>query len=184
WDLGEWSECSKSCGLGMQHRQVLCRQVYANRSLTVQLHRCQHLEKPERTSTCQLKICSEWQIRTEWTSCSVPCGVGQRTRDVKCVSNLGDVVDDEECNMKLRPNDIENCDMGPCAKSWFLTEWSDRCSAECGSGVRTRSVVCMTNHISSLPLEGCGHNRPTESTPCDNGPCLGKVEWFAGSWTQ
>lgn len=45
---------------------------------------------------------------------------------MKCVSNLGDVVDDEECNMKLRPNDIENCDMGPCAKSWFLTEWSDR----------------------------------------------------------
>ena len=60
--------------------------------------------------------------------CSVPCGVGQRTRDVKCVSNIGDVVDDEECNMKLRPNDLENCDMGPCAKSWFLTEWSERVS--------------------------------------------------------
>ncbi|XP_027427950.2 thrombospondin type-1 domain-containing protein 4 isoform X1 [Zalophus californianus] len=184
WDIGEWSECSKTCGLGMQHRQVLCRQVYANRSLTVQPYRCQHLEKPETTSTCQLKICSEWQIRTDWTSCSVPCGVGQRTRDVKCVSNIGDVVDDEECNMKLRPNDIENCDMGPCAKSWFLTEWSERCSAECGAGVRTRSVVCMTNHISSLPLEGCGNNRPTEATPCDNGPCTGKVEWFAGSWSQ
>ncbi|XP_040457832.1 thrombospondin type-1 domain-containing protein 4 [Falco naumanni] len=184
WDIGEWSECSKTCGLGMQHRQILCRQMYANRTLTVQQYRCQHLEKPETTSTCQLKICSEWQIRTEWTSCSVPCGVGQRTRDVKCVSNLGDIVDDEECNMKLRPNDIENCDMGPCAKSWFLTEWSDRCSAECGDGVRTRSVVCMTNHISSLPLEGCGNNRPSETTPCDNGPCAGKVEWFAGGWTQ
>lgn len=60
--------------------------------------------------------------------CSVPCGVGQRTRDVKCVSNIGDVVADEECNMKLRPSDIENCDMGPCAKSWFLTEWSERVS--------------------------------------------------------
>ncbi|KQL61214.1 Thrombospondin type-1 domain-containing protein 4 [Amazona aestiva] len=243
WDIGEWSECSKTCGLGMQHRQILCRQMYANRTLTVQQYRCHHLEKPETTSTCQLKICSEWQIRTEWTSCSVPCGVGQRTRDVKCVSNLGDVVDDEECNMKLRPNDIENCDMGPCAKSWFLTEWSDRdqkslfveecvsverqensnlewkwpfpgvlavmlgpersrvlvdfllplscgllpqlkCSAECGDGVRTRSVVCMTNHVSSLPLEGCGNNRPSETTPCNNGPCAGKVEWFAGGWTQ
>lgn len=54
--------------------------------------------------------------------------MGQRTRDVKCVSNIGDVVHDEECNMKLRPNDIENCDMGPCAKSWFLTEWSERVS--------------------------------------------------------
>ncbi|KAM7039450.1 thrombospondin type-1 domain-containing protein 4 isoform 1-T1 [Acridotheres tristis] len=184
WDIGEWSECSKTCGLGMQHRQILCRQIYANRTLTVQQYRCQHLEKPDTTSTCQLKICSEWQIRTEWTSCSVPCGVGQRTRDVKCVSNLGDVVDDEECNMKLRPNDIENCDMGPCAKSWFLTEWSDRCSAECGDGVRTRSVLCMTNHVSSLPLEGCGNNRPAESTACNNGPCAGKVDWFAGSWTQ
>lgn len=61
-----------------------------------------------------------------YLQCSVPCGVGQKTRDVKCVSNIGDVVDDEECNMKLRPNDIENCDMGTCAKSWFLTEWSDR----------------------------------------------------------
>ena len=52
----------------MQHRQVLCRQVYANRSLTVQPYRCQHLEKPDTASTCQLKICSEWQIRTDWTS--------------------------------------------------------------------------------------------------------------------
>ncbi|XP_069621983.1 thrombospondin type-1 domain-containing protein 4 isoform X2 [Ranitomeya imitator] len=126
WDIGEWSECSKTCGLGMQHRQILCRHIYANRTHTVQPHRCQSLEKPETTSTCQLKICSEWQIRADWTPCSVPCGVGQKTRDVKCVSNIGDVVDDEECNMKLRPNDIENCDMGPCAKSWFLTEWSDR----------------------------------------------------------
>lgn len=59
-----------------------------------------------------------------------------------------------------------------------------QCSSECGAGVRTRSVVCMTNHISSLPLEGCGNNRPAEATPCDNGPCTGKVEWFAGSWSQ
>ncbi|KAG8440414.1 hypothetical protein GDO86_006244 [Hymenochirus boettgeri] len=184
WDIGEWSECSKTCGLGMQHRQILCRHTYANRTLTVQSHRCQILEKPETTSTCQLKICSEWQIRTDWTPCSVPCGVGQKTRDVKCVSNIGDVVDDEECNMKLRPDDIENCDMGPCAKSWFLTEWSDRCSAECGEGVRTRSVVCMSNYISNLPLEGCGSNRPDETTFCDNGPCEGKVEWFSGSWSQ
>ncbi|XP_053573518.1 thrombospondin type-1 domain-containing protein 4 isoform X2 [Bombina bombina] len=184
WDIGEWSECSKTCGLGMQHRQILCRHIYANRTLTVQPNRCQALEKPETTSTCQLKICSEWQIRTEWTPCSVPCGVGQKTRDVKCVSNIGDIVDDEECNMKLRPDDIENCDMGPCAKSWFLTEWSDRCSAECGEGVRTRSVVCMSNHISSLPLEGCGNNRPPETIACDNGPCDGKVEWFTGSWSQ
>ena len=45
---------------------------------------------------------------------------------MRCVSNVGDFVEDEECNMKLRPSDSENCDMGACAKSWFLTEWGNR----------------------------------------------------------
>lgn len=73
WDIGEWSECSKTCGLGMQHRQVLCRQIYANRTLNVHTSRCRDLERPEIASTCQLKICSEWQIRTEWTAVSGSC---------------------------------------------------------------------------------------------------------------
>uniref|UniRef100_A0A4W3IYR2 Thrombospondin type 1 domain containing 4 n=1 Tax=Callorhinchus milii TaxID=7868 RepID=A0A4W3IYR2_CALMI len=184
WDIGEWSECSKTCGLGMQHRQILCRQVYANRTIAVQPHRCQHLEKPETTTTCQMKICSEWQIRSEWSSCSVPCGIGQRSRDVKCVSNLGDIVDDEECNMKLRPDDFENCDMGTCAKSWFFSDWSDRCSAECGEGVRTRNIICLTNHISSLPLEGCGNERPPDTQACNSASCESHTEWYTGRWSQ
>ena len=55
--------------------------------------------------------------------CSVPCGLGQRSRDVRCVSNIGDLVPDEECNMNLQPSAAENCDMGACAKSWFYTHW-------------------------------------------------------------
>ncbi|XP_076012058.1 thrombospondin type-1 domain-containing protein 4 [Genypterus blacodes] len=184
WDIGEWSECSKTCGLGMQHRQVLCRQVYANRTLNVHTSRCRHLERPETAGTCQLKICSEWQIRSEWTACSVPCGLGQKSREVRCVSNVGDFVPDEECNMNLRPSDVENCDMGPCAKSWFYTEWGNRCSAECGMGVRTRGVLCMTNQISSLPLQGCGNERPAESLVCNSGPCENRIEWFTGPWSQ
>ncbi|CAM9903233.1 unnamed protein product [Lampetra planeri] len=184
WDLGEWSECSKTCGTGNQHRQVLCRQVYAGRVTTVQPHRCRTLEKPETTTTCQLKICSEWQTRSEWSSCSVPCGLGQRSRDVKCVSNLGDAVDDGECNMKLRPADSENCDMGACAKSWFLTDWSERCSADCGEGVQSRSVVCLMNHVNSLPLEGCSSDQPTERQACNYGSCETKAEWFTGPWGQ
>ncbi|KAM6943639.1 thrombospondin type-1 domain-containing protein 4 [Xenentodon cancila] len=184
WDIGEWSECSKTCGLGMQHRQVLCRQIYANRTLNVHTSRCRHLEQPETAGSCQLKICSEWQIRSEWTACSVPCGLGQRSREVRCVSNVGDFVPDEECNMNLRPGDVENCDMGACAKSWFYSEWGSRCSAECGMGVRARGVLCLSNHISSLPLEGCGNERPPDSQVCNNGPCENRIEWFTGPWSQ
>lgn len=28
--------------------------------------------------------------------------------------------------MNLRPIDVENCDMGTCAKSWFYTEWGNK----------------------------------------------------------
>uniref|UniRef100_A0A3P9D2Y8 ADAMTS-like 7 n=1 Tax=Maylandia zebra TaxID=106582 RepID=A0A3P9D2Y8_9CICH len=152
WDVGEWSECSRRCGPGTQHRQVICRQVTdvhasgTETSVTVKSEMCGSSDMPVTQSTCQLKICSQWDIRSEWSPCSVPCGVGQRTREVVCVSNQGDVDDDQECNMNLKPDTIENCDMGLCARSWFTSIWSQRCSAECGRGSRTRSVVCLMDH--------------------------------------
>ncbi|KAA0715305.1 Thrombospondin type-1 domain-containing protein 4 [Triplophysa tibetana] len=147
WDMGEWSECSRTCGLGSQHRQVLCRQLHSNRTLTVHAGGCRHLERPETSSTCQLKICSEWHICSDWSPCSVPCGVGQRSRQVECVSNVGDVVSDEECNMKLRPSDVENCDAGPCTRSWFFSDWNSQCSKSCDGGYHVREVRCVSDHM-------------------------------------
>lgn len=70
WDVGEWSECSKTCGPGYQHRQVICRQTRGHRgnsTVIVASSFCDVTEMPETTTVCQLKICSEWQIRSEWT---------------------------------------------------------------------------------------------------------------------
>lgn len=85
---------------------------------------------------------------------------------MKCVSNIGDVVDDEECNMKLRPNDIENCDMGPCAKSWFLTEWSERVS--CG-----RAERASYRRDPGLRHPWAGPARPRRPSPKHRRPWLG-----------
>lgn len=51
-------------------------------------------------------------------------------------------------------------------------------------GVRTRGVLCLKNQISSLPLEGCGSERPADSQVCNNGPCENRIEWFTGPWSQ
>ncbi|XP_051993806.1 thrombospondin type-1 domain-containing protein 4-like isoform X2 [Xyrauchen texanus] len=213
WDVGEWSECSKTCGPGFQYRQVICRQTrghHVNSTITVATSLCDNTEMPETTTMCQLKICSEWQIRSEWTECSVPCGVGQRSREVVCMDNLGDVVTDEECNMALRPQDLQNCDKGVCASSWFFSLWSDRvricnvlvfgifrstynaafcvslqCSADCAEGSRSRSVVCMMSQNNSLPLDNCNDKeKPDELMPCDLGPCTDQLEWYTGPWGQ
>ncbi|XP_044045713.1 thrombospondin type-1 domain-containing protein 4 isoform X2 [Siniperca chuatsi] len=190
WDVGEWSECSRRCGPGTQHRQVICRQVthaHANgteTSVTVAPELCGTPDRPVTKSTCQLKICSQWEIRSEWSPCSVPCGVGQRSREVVCVSNQGDVEEDEECNMNLKPDTLQNCDMGACARSWFTSLWSQRCSAECGRGNRTRMTVCLIDHVTDLPLDSCEGERPPEVTLCDSGLCQNRLEWYTGPWSQ
>ncbi|XP_038579842.1 thrombospondin type-1 domain-containing protein 4-like, partial [Micropterus salmoides] len=190
WDVGEWSECSRSCGPGTQRRQVICRQVthaHANgteTSVTVAPELCGTSDRPVTKSTCQLKICSQWEIQSEWSPCSVPCGVGQRSREVVCVSNQGDEEEDEECNMNLKPDTLQNCDMGACASSWFSSLWSQRCSAECGRGNRTRTTVCLIDHVTDLPLESCEGERPPEVTLCDSGPCQNRLEWYTGPWGQ
>ncbi|XP_042566847.1 thrombospondin type-1 domain-containing protein 4-like isoform X1 [Cyprinus carpio] len=188
WDVGEWSECSKTCGPGFQNRQVICQQTqghHGNSTVVVATSLCDSTEMPEMTTVCQLKICSEWQIRSDWTECSVPCGVGQRRREVVCVDNLGDIVSDEECNMALRPQDLQNCDKGVCASSWFYSLWSDRCSADCAEGRRSRSVVCMMSQTNSLPLDNCDdEDKPDELVPCDLGPCTQQLEWYSGPWGQ
>ncbi|KAM7419184.1 hypothetical protein PAMA_016348 [Pampus argenteus] len=191
WDVGEWSECSRKCGPGTQHRQVICRQVThvhangtAETSVTAAPELCGLSDRPLTKSTCQLKICSQWEIRSEWSPCSVPCGVGQRSREVVCLSNQGEVEPDEECNVNLKPDILQNCDMGTCARSWFTSLWSQRCSAECGQGNQTRMAVCLIDHVTDLPLDSCEGERPQEVTSCDSGPCQNRLEWYTGPWGQ
>ncbi|XP_053710847.1 thrombospondin type-1 domain-containing protein 4 [Synchiropus splendidus] len=190
WDVGEWSECSKRCGPGTQLRQVICRQVTSvqkngtENSVTVASELCGTTDRPATSSTCQMKICSQWEIRSEWSACSVPCGLGQRSRQVVCVSNQGEVEEDQECNMNLKPDALENCDMGACARSWFTSLWSEKCSATCGKGAQTRRAVCLRNHVSDLPLDSCDGERPLEEKPCDSGPCQKRLEWYSGPWSQ
>ncbi|XP_030003644.1 thrombospondin type-1 domain-containing protein 4 isoform X2 [Sphaeramia orbicularis] len=190
WDMGEWSDCSRKCGPGHQRRQVICRQVthvHANgteTAVTVAQGLCGSTDMPVTESTCQLKICSQWEIRSEWSPCSVPCGVGQRSREVVCISNQGEVEPDEECNMNLKPDTFQNCDMGACARSWFTSFWSQQCTAECGTGNRTRTAICLMDHVTDLPLGSCEGERPSEVMSCDSGPCQQRLEWYTGPWGQ
>uniref|UniRef100_A0A3Q3KI02 PLAC domain-containing protein n=1 Tax=Mastacembelus armatus TaxID=205130 RepID=A0A3Q3KI02_9TELE len=74
--------------------------------------------------------------------------------------------------------------MGACARSWFTSLWSQRCSAECGRGNRTRTTVCLMDHLTELPLDSCEGKRPPEVTSCDSGPCQNRLEWYTGPWGQ
>ncbi|XP_078143483.1 ADAMTS-like protein 4 isoform X2 [Centroberyx gerrardi] len=186
WEASAWSECSVSCGPGLQQRQLQCRQSFGNRSTMVHPQRCASLTPPESTQACQLRLCSHWEVGADWSTCSVDCGLGNRIRSVRCVSDHGNVVNDKECNSRIRPQGSEECNMGPCVTNWYFTDWSNTCSAQCGPGVQRREVVCLTRGRGREGGGGgdCLGDKPAEMKACNGGPCVPTTIWYSSPWTE
>ncbi|KAM6219031.1 ADAMTS-like protein 4 [Rhynchocyon petersi] len=196
WEAGEWTSCSRSCGPGTQHRQLRCRQEFGGGGSSVPPERCGHLPRPNITQPCQLRLCGHWEVRSPWSQCSVRCGRGQRSRQVRCVGKNGDEVNERECiSGPPRPPSREACDMGPCTTAWFHSDWSSKCSAECGTGIQRRSVVCLGSgepHGHSKEEAGAGTSeqncpsgsRPPDMRACSLGPCEVTWCWYTGPWGE
>uniref|UniRef100_A0A3B3ZXF1 Uncharacterized protein n=1 Tax=Periophthalmus magnuspinnatus TaxID=409849 RepID=A0A3B3ZXF1_9GOBI len=184
WETSSWSECSVSCGPGLQQRQLQCRQSFGDRHTMVHPQRCAGLTPPESTQPCQLRMCSHWEVSSDWSSCSVDCGVGKRTRSVRCVSEEGGVVNDKECNSRHKPQGSEECNMGPCVTNWYFSNWSQSCSAQCGPGVQRREVVCLTHGDvkEGGGEENCVAEKPAEMKACNGGPCAAVTVWYTSPW--
>ncbi|XP_006861438.1 PREDICTED: ADAMTS-like protein 4 [Chrysochloris asiatica] len=196
WEAGEWTSCSRSCGPGTQHRQLRCRQEFGGGGSSVPLERCGHLPRPNITQPCQLRLCGHWEVRSPWSQCSVRCGRGQRSRQVHCVGKNGDEVSEQECmSGPPKPPSREACNMGPCITAWFHSDWSSKCSAECGTGIQRRSVVCLgsgeTHGASQVEAEveareqSCPPgSRPPDMRACSMGPCEVTWCWYTGPWGE
>ncbi|XP_010285820.1 PREDICTED: A disintegrin and metalloproteinase with thrombospondin motifs 8-like, partial [Phaethon lepturus] len=70
WVLGDWSECSKTCGSGWQRRTVDCRDVEGQTSSA-----CDRSLKPEDIKPCGDVPCPLWRLGP-WSPCSQTCGEG------------------------------------------------------------------------------------------------------------
>ncbi|KAL4228064.1 hypothetical protein ACF0H5_013500 [Mactra antiquata] len=181
WETGPWSVCSATCGEGIQTRLVECQTRYSqNLSVPVSADLCSLSSKPEKSRSCEVKPCADWST-SNWTKCSVECGIGQSSRKVECKNTEDVVVSDTECKND-KPDTEKSCDMGTCAKGWFQTGWSKECSSPCGRGYHSRTVYCSAEDGSPLPENKCGR-KPRTKKPCKkNRPCGG--HWFEGPWSK
>ncbi|XP_056427551.1 A disintegrin and metalloproteinase with thrombospondin motifs 7 isoform X2 [Hyla sarda] len=166
WEVGNWTECSTSCGLGAMWRTVICRE-YDNGT-------CDIKTKPAPARRCHLRPCAYWTVGN-WSKCSSSCGTGVRLRDVQCV--------DTRDKRQLRPFHCQStvykprvqmvCHEQKCME-WYVSSWRE-CSEECGGGLQQRLVTC--------PLAGHCEERlkPNNTRSCNDHPC---TTWAVGPWGQ
>ncbi|KAJ1175047.1 hypothetical protein NDU88_000338 [Pleurodeles waltl] len=97
WVMGDWSQCSKSCGSGWQRRTVECLDMEEKTSTD-----CNEALKPEDIKPCSDLPCPVWQMGS-WSPCSRTCGEGMQTQSALCTDYLGKAMDADKCNASKKP---------------------------------------------------------------------------------
>ncbi|NXB93073.1 ATS7 metalloproteinase, partial [Vidua chalybeata] len=166
WEVGNWSECSATCGLGAVWRPVRCSSGSDSG--------CPAADRPVPARRCSLRPCSAWRVGN-WSKCSRSCGGGTKVRDVHCVDTRDQrLLRPFHCQAGLsQPPAQLPCRSAPCL-AWYTSSWRE-CSEPCGGGEQARLVTCPEPGRCEETL------RPNSTRPCNSQPC---TTWVVGSWGQ
>ncbi|XP_053558618.1 ADAMTS-like protein 1 [Bombina bombina] len=189
WEYEGFSECSESCGGGVQEAVVIC--LNKQTRTTVGESMCVVSSRPPPLlKTCNMEACPpRWEIGN-WSSCSLTCGVGLQTRDVFCShllsreTNETVVLADSFCRQP-KPTLVQACNRFDCPPDWYSSEWN-QCSQTCGGGLQTREVLCKQRLSDGSILElldtFCSSLKPVSQELCKNEDC--PPDWHVTGWSQ
>lgn len=177
WVTGRFSTCSASCGGGTQTRSVTCASASGG---AVADTLCSGV-RPDTTQTCNATPCTGFGwVPTAWSTCSVACGTGTRTRTVVCTNSSGAAVASSNCTGLPMPPTSEAC--GGNCYHWSASAWST-CSATCGTGQQSRAVTCL-NEATPAPASACAGLPMPPSTQACSAPACVTYAWHAGDWSS
>ncbi|NXP43969.1 ATS7 metalloproteinase, partial [Heliornis fulica] len=166
WEVGNWSKCSATCGVGAIWRTVRCSSGSDDG--------CAAASRPVPARRCSLRPCSSWSVGN-WSKCSRSCGGGVKVRDVQCIDTRDHrLLRPFHCQAVLyKPPAQLPCQGTPCL-DWYTSSWRE-CSESCGGGEQERLVTCPE-------LGRCEETlRPNTTRPCNTHPC---TTWVVGSWGE
>ncbi|TNN62701.1 A disintegrin and metalloproteinase with thrombospondin motifs 20 [Liparis tanakae] len=194
WKANRWTECSVTCGVGVQKRDVYCRLKGTGR---VREDLCDAGQRLALVRPCQSEECLlahyTW-VAGDWEECNATCGEGARSRKVGCMGPGGTPVREDYCTPAPRPPSRQACEGAACHYAWMTGEWS-QCSSSCGVGYQQRLVSCSAAPSSQAPRPyaaaqsssagaRCAEPHPPGSRPCLLGDCPHTTSWKVGPWSK
>ncbi|NXT05071.1 PPN protein, partial [Prunella fulvescens] len=168
WSTGPWSQCSASCGEGVQTRTVTCRTQQGSQA---QDFACLMEPKPSATQPCLKENCIQeigWHVG-DWGLCSKSCDSGIRTRQVICADGDSRFYSPETCTaiQPQKPATLGSCNTQPC----YLPQQVPSMQDTMGYNVTRQSSLMRYNPNSPAP-----GNQHIPSTK-DHGMNLFAVRW-------
>ncbi|NXC93011.1 PPN protein, partial [Certhia familiaris] len=168
WSTGPWSQCSASCGEGVQTRTVTCRTQQGSQA---QDFACLMEPKPSATQPCLKENCIQeigWHVG-DWGLCSKSCDSGIRTRQVICADSDSKFYSPETCKaiQPQKPATLGSCNTQPC----YLPQQVPSMQDTMGYDVTRQSL--LTRYNPKSPAPGNQHIPSTK----DHGINLFPVHW-------
>ncbi|PZC83847.1 hypothetical protein B5X24_HaOG207004 [Helicoverpa armigera] len=116
WKILEFSQCSRSCGGGLQIGKFKCAEITDKGDKEASPFHCNGAPPPARRRRCGGTPCPPRWRSAAWGPCPV-CGPAHRTRIVGCVQDHArgiTKISDQKCPLPMPPSsemcDIPNCD--------------------------------------------------------------------------
>ena len=137
--------------------------------------------------SCRKQDCAKIWKTNEWSSCSVTCGGGIKTRTVTCIAeDTGFVTDSAQCaRKKTKPDLVAPCNLLQCVSFIWEIDLEGRCSKTCGGGYKLRIVYCKNKQTRVVVSNSYCDGRPSPAriVQCNNQMCP-ELVWHTKSLTQ
>lgn len=165
-----WTDCSSTCAVGKRTRTRTCLDDINCKGNSSEI------------SLCYLGSCpinGNWSEWSTWTSCSVSCSRGTRSR-VRSCSNPSPNYGGSGCEGNSSESSI--CRVRPCPVHGGWSAWSDwtNCSTTCSYGQKSRNRTC-TNPTPEHGGRNCSE-AALEKMVCVNKPCEVQRVW--SQWSE
>ncbi|XP_077445065.1 ADAMTS-like protein 1 isoform X1 [Stigmatopora argus] len=174
WEYDGFTECSKSCGGGVQEAVVVCLNKKTREPAVSQMLCVSTGRPPPFLQDCKMQQCPPRWEEGEWSPCSVSCGIGLMSRSVACIrrpsrdGNGTEILPDEIC-VEPKPVSVQGCNRLDCPPTWETRDWG-QCSTGCGNGVEKRQVLCKQHladgSVLELPNTFCPSKMPAKQRLC------------------